>query len=70
MHVPGLMQRVRLTALDEVYLVIRVDHGEQVAGLLPLKYGMQTIRSVPFLALEAIQGWGPPRLKPDAHETA
>jgi hypothetical protein len=64
MFVPALMQRVLLTGLDEVYLVTRVDHEGQVADLLPLKYGLKPVLSVPFLAMEAISGCEPPRLRP------
>ena len=64
MHIPGLMERVRLTGIDEVYLVTRVDAARQVADLLPLKYGVHPRRCVPFPDLEAIPGCGPPRLRP------
>jgi hypothetical protein len=62
MHEPGLLERVRLSGLDEVYLVMRVDHEERVADLLPIIYGQQRLVSVPFLAMEAIPGCGPPDL--------
>ena len=68
MHVPGLMERVRLMGLDEVYLVIRLDHEAQAADLLPIVYGRQSVKCVPFEAMEPIPGCGPPRLRPD-HET-
>lgn len=61
MHVPGLFERVRLMAMDEVYLVTRVDHEAQVADLLPIIYGKKQLDSVPFLAIEAIRGWRPPK---------
>lgn len=64
MHVPGLLERVRLCGLHEIYLVTRVDYETQVADLLPIGYGQSSVRSVPFLALEAIPGCGPPQLKP------
>src|ERR1700759_1093075 len=60
MHVPGLMERVHLGGLDEVYLVTRVDDAGQVADLLPLIYGSQPLLSVPFLVVESIPGCGPP----------
>lgn len=46
MHVPGLLERVRLCGFDEVYLVIRVDHVEQAADLLPIVYGRRAVRSI------------------------
>ena len=64
MHVPGLLERVRLCGLQEIYLVTRVDYETQVADLLPIVYGQSSMRSVPFPALEAIPGCGPPALKP------
>ena len=62
------MERVRLTGIDEVYLVTRVDDAGQVADLLPLKYGVHPRRGVPFPALEAIPGCGPPRLRPKSQD--
>jgi hypothetical protein len=64
MFVPGLMQRVRLTGIDEVYLVTRVDHATQAVDLLPLTYGQRQLQTVPFMALEQIPGVEAPRLKP------
>jgi hypothetical protein len=61
MHIPGLLERVRLTGLDEVYLVIRVDHQAQVADLLPIVNGQRQLPSVPFFAMESIRGCGPPK---------
>jgi hypothetical protein len=60
MHVPGLLERVRLMGLDEVYLVTRVDQRAQVADLLPIIYGQWRLDSVPFLAMEPMPGGGPP----------
>ena len=60
MHVPGLLERVRLMGLDEVYLVTRVDDQGEVADLLPIVYGQRQIDSVPFLAMEKVPGCGPP----------
>jgi hypothetical protein len=65
MHVPGLLERVRITGLDEVYLVIRENGAEQLADLLPIVYGRSPVRSVPFIFMEAIPGCGPPRLEPE-----
>jgi hypothetical protein len=62
MHVPELMERVRLTGLDEVYLVTRIDDEVEAADLLPLVYGLKPLKSVPFLIMEAIPGCGPPNL--------
>lgn len=59
MHVPVLLERVRLTGFDEVYLVTRVDQAEQLADLLPMIFGKRQIDSVPFLAMESIPGCGP-----------
>jgi hypothetical protein len=60
MHVPGLLERVRLMGLDEVYLVTPVDQRAQVADLLPIIYGQRRLDSVPFLAMEPMPGCGPP----------
>ena len=70
MHVPGLMERVRLLGLDEVYLVTRVDRKAHVADLLPMIYGTRQIDSVPFLAMESIPGCGPlvPELQDNQEE--
>lgn len=65
MHVPGLLERVRLSGLDEVYLVLRVDREAQAADLMPVVYGHNTVKSVPFLVMEPIPGCGPPKLLPD-----
>ena len=59
MHVPGLFERVHLMAMDEVYLVTRVDHEAQLTDLLPIIYGKKQLDSVPFLAMETIRGWRP-----------
>lgn len=66
MHVPDLFERVRLVDLDEVYLVTRVDHGAQVADLLPIIWGQRQLDSVPFLIMQAMPGCGPPPLGPDS----
>lgn len=63
MHVPGLLERVRLSGLDEVYFVTRLDHEVQVADLLPLIWGQHQLPSVPFLAIESVPGCGPPALE-------
>jgi CxxC-x17-CxxC domain-containing protein len=65
MHVPGLLERVRITGLDEVYLVIGVNEGEQLADLLPIVYGRRPVPSVPFTFMEAIQGCSPPHPEPE-----
>ena len=65
MHVPGLLERVHLSGLDEVYLVIRVDDMAQEADLLPVVYGRHPLEGVPFVVIEAIPGCGPPRLRDD-----
>jgi hypothetical protein len=65
MHVPGLMQRVRRRGLEDVYLVIRVDHDAQAADLVPIVYGRRAVKSVPFKALEPIPGCPAPKLRPD-----
>jgi len=64
MFVPGLLQRVRLAGIDEVYLVTRVDHASQAVDLLPLRYGVRQLETVPFVAVEEIPGHEAPRLKP------
>ena len=65
MHVPGLLERVRLSGLDEVYLVIGVDPSAQAADLMPIVYGRQTVKSVPFLVMEPIPGCAPPNGRPE-----
>jgi len=50
--------------MNEVYLVTRVDHAVQAVDLLPLRYGLRQLRTVPFLALEEIPGLQAPSLKP------
>jgi hypothetical protein len=64
MHVPGLLERLRLTGLGEVYLVTRVNHVDQVADLLPLVYGRKAVAAVPFFFMESIPGCGPLHPKP------
>jgi hypothetical protein len=64
MHLPGLMERVRLRGFEDVYLVIRVDCEAQAADLLPIVYGHRVLKSVPFEAVEAIPGCRPPKLGP------
>jgi hypothetical protein len=68
MHVPGLLERVHVTGLDEVYLVIRVDHEAQVADFLPILYGRQQMDAVPFVIMEAIPGCGPPEGTLNGHQ--
>jgi hypothetical protein len=60
MHVPELMERVRLVGMDEVYFVARVDYDSQVADLLPMMYAMRAVHDVPFAVIEEIPGSGPP----------
>ncbi len=63
MHVPGLLERVRLSGLGEVYLVTRVDREARAADLMPVIYGHDTVESVPFVVMEPIPGCGPPKLR-------
>jgi len=65
MHVPGLLQRVRLAGIDDVYLVTRVDLLERMADVLPLVYGKPPVQNVPFHSIEAIPGYLAPKLQPD-----
>ena len=65
MHVPGLLQRVRLAGIDDVYLVTRVDLLERMADVLPLVYGKPPVQNVPFHSIEAIPGCTAPKLLPD-----
>jgi hypothetical protein len=60
MHVPRLLERVRLGGLDEVFLVIRADDTAQEADLLPVVCGRHPLEGVPFIFIEAIPGCGPP----------
>jgi hypothetical protein len=59
MHVPGLLERVHITGLGEVFLVTGVNEAEQVADLLPIVYGQRPFLSVPFTFMESIPGCGP-----------
>jgi hypothetical protein len=70
MHVPGLLQRVHLIWLNEVYLVPRVDREARVADLLPIIWGQRQLDSVPFLAMESIPGCGPPIWVQDCKQEA
>jgi hypothetical protein len=65
MHVPGLLERVHLCGLNEVFLVTRVDDTAQEADLLPIIYGNRPLERVPFIFIEAIPGCGPPLLHAD-----
>ena len=65
MHLPGLMERVRLLGVDEICLVTRVDHEARVADVLPVVFGKAEILDVPFHAIEAIPGCTPPKTRPD-----
>jgi hypothetical protein len=48
MQVPGVLESVHITGLDEMYLVIGVNEAEQLADLLPIVYGRRPVLSVPF----------------------
>lgn len=65
MHAPGLLERVHLYGLDEVYLVMRVDDTAQEADLLPVVYGRHPVKGMPFNFIEAIPGCGPPQVQDD-----
>jgi hypothetical protein len=67
MHVPSLLERVRIAGLNEMYLVMRVDHEAAVADLLPVPYGRRALLSVPFLVMEAVPGCGTLHSEPDGH---
>ena len=54
MYTPWLMEKVRLTGINEVYFVTRVDPEGKVVDLLPVVCGIQPLRSVPFSSLETI----------------
>ena len=54
MRVPELMERVHLTDVNEVYVVIHIDHEAQAADLLPIGNGGERLECVPFAAIEAI----------------
>jgi hypothetical protein len=58
MHVPGLMERVRLVGVDEVYVVLSVDHQRQAVDLLPVLFGGSRLSGVPFVSVEAMNGSG------------
>ncbi len=54
MHVPGLMDRVRLAGSDEVYVVTRVDYQVESADLLPILNGGPRLVAVPFASMQAV----------------
>ena len=56
MHDPIFRERVRLVGVDEVYVVASVDRQRQAADLLPLIFGGERLRSVPFASIEKIAG--------------
>ena len=68
MHVPGVLERMRLFGFDEVYLVTRVDQEAKVVDLWPIIDGHGMVEAVPFLMIEAIPGCEPPDLSLDAPE--
>jgi hypothetical protein len=39
MHTPSLLERVLVRGRDALFLVIRADHEEQIADLLPFTFG-------------------------------
>ena len=65
MHVPGLLERVHISGVGEVFLVTRVDDAAQLADLLPIVYGNGLLERVPFVLIEAIPGCGRPGLQAD-----
>ena len=54
MHVPGIMEKVRLAGVDEVYMVLTVDHQQEAVDLLPIRFGGERLRTVPFSSVEAL----------------
>ena len=58
MHVPELMDRVRLIGCDEVYLVLLVDYKRESADLLPVLFGGERLRKIPFSSIEALAKGG------------
>lgn len=64
MHVPSLLERVRIQGQTDLFLVTRVDADQQVADLLPIRYGLRSLEKIPFLSLEAVAGHVAPRLRP------
>jgi hypothetical protein len=52
MYSPTLLDRIRVNRKDGLFLVIRADHDEQAADLLPFKFGQTAIRGIPFKLLE------------------
>lgn len=63
MHVPGLLEKVRLTGIDEVYVVLAVSRQQQAVDLLPILFGGERLRGVPFASVEAIAGDGAHELR-------
>lgn len=64
MHVPSLLERVRIHGQTDLFLVTRVNAEEQVADLLPIRWGPGSLENIPFVSLEPVAGHVPPRLKP------
>jgi len=62
MYIPDVMEIVRLTSMDEIYLVTRVDYEAQLADLLPVFYGKLPVPAVPFFVIEAMPFCAPPLL--------
>jgi hypothetical protein len=56
MHVPDVMEKVHLAGVDEVYLVLSVDHQAESVDVLPILFGGVRLKTVPFFCVEAIAG--------------
>jgi hypothetical protein len=52
MYVPGARERVQIAGRRGVFLVVSVDHTQQVADLIPLHQAMFVEENVPFSAIE------------------
>jgi len=52
MYSPTLLDRVCVNGRDGLFLVIRADHDEKAADLLPFTFGQTAMHDVPFGMLE------------------
>jgi hypothetical protein len=69
MHVPTLVERVRVEGRSEVFLVLRVNHDDRAAHVVPLEKPGAAVLKVPFEELTPAGGGGAasrPILRPHA----
>jgi hypothetical protein len=68
MHVPTLVERVRVEGRSEVFLVLRVNHDDRAAHVVPLEKPGAAVLKVPFEELTPAGGGAASRpiLRPHA----